>query len=557
MKYLYTLVILAVCILFLPANKILAQTGNTQTVEIDTGETHQTITGFGASLAYYEGWLTAHPNKAEIYNIIFKELSLDILRVRNAYAYDPTMIDRVKEFAQAAKKSLGHPIDILSTSWSPAAYVKSNNDQSNGGTIKYTVTDGKVEFDYQSFANWWNESLDEYNANGVYPKYISIQNEPDWSASYESCLLTPSETVTSTDTIAGYNKALDAVYNLVTRRDSVPKLVGPGCVGIGYNDVENYINPLNLSELYAIAHHLYHGAEGGTVPDDPFTSTHYKEVGDFHPEVPHFQTEYSRGNWFQVAGMMFQSLAVENVTAYLYWDLIWVNGGGLVSLDFPWDRSQWTNSKGYTRTKDFYVFKHYSAFIQPGWKRIGASTGDSELKSAAFINTSSDSLTVIVINHSTTDSSKVRLDIPGFKIEGATAYTTTEDVNFSTTDYMADTVLTVPPKSINTVSVLLSKELTGSDIIHRNTDSYLHVTNYPNPFSDQTTLSFTMDQPSDLTFTVFDGQGRMVINKDLGFYPSGQNRYIIRRNGLNSGLYFYRLQNRFGKSGIGRFLIKD
>lgn len=77
------------------------------------------MVGWGASLAYYEGWLTSHPKKAEIYDVIFKELSLDILRVRNAYGYDNTMIAKVKEFNQAAQKSLGHPIDMLTTSWGP------------------------------------------------------------------------------------------------------------------------------------------------------------------------------------------------------------------------------------------------------------------------------------------------------------------------------------------------------------------------------------------------------------------------------------------------------
>jgi glucuronoarabinoxylan endo-1,4-beta-xylanase len=145
--------------------------------------------------------------------------------------------------------------------------------------------------------------------------------------------------VNAADTIAGYNKALNAVYDTVMKRTQPPVFLGPESIGIGYNAVENYINALDLSKLYGIAHHLYHGAEGGTVPKDPFTSTNYKKVGNFHPEVPHFQTEYSREGWFTVAGMMFQTLVQENAVAYLYWDLIW-DGAGLVSLHFPWDRSQ-------------------------------------------------------------------------------------------------------------------------------------------------------------------------------------------------------------------------
>ncbi len=376
-----------------------AQTETFKTIQVNVGEEHQTITGFGASLAFYENWLTAHPNRTEIYDVIFSELSLDILRVRNAYEYDPTMIGRVKEFVNAAGKSLGHPIDVMVTSWGPPARLKSNNDKNNGGTLKYTVASGKVNFDYAGFASWWDKSLDEYNKNGVFPKYISIQNEPDWKASYESCLLRPTETVNSTDTLAGYNKALDAVYDTVMQRQNHPVFLGPECIGIGYNAVEKYVDALDLSKLYGIGHHLYHGAEGGTVENDPFTSSNYQKVGTYHPEVPHFQTEYSRADWFSLAAMMYQSLAVESVTAFLYWDLIW-SEGGLVNLHFPWDKSRWTNSKGYDRTMDFYVFKHYSAFIHPGWKRIGTSQISTSLKTAAFISSSTDSATFIVINRS-------------------------------------------------------------------------------------------------------------------------------------------------------------
>ncbi|HHX17476.1 MAG TPA: hypothetical protein GX727_01295, partial [Clostridium sp.] len=40
---------------------------------IDTSIKHQTMEGFGASIAYYQNWLIDHPNKAEIYDAIFNE----------------------------------------------------------------------------------------------------------------------------------------------------------------------------------------------------------------------------------------------------------------------------------------------------------------------------------------------------------------------------------------------------------------------------------------------------------------------------------------------------
>ncbi|MBW6536900.1 MAG: T9SS type A sorting domain-containing protein [Mariniphaga sp.] len=535
---------------------VVAQTGTTQTIQINVEEEHQTITGFGASLAYYENWLTAHPNRAEIYDVIFKELSLDILRVRNAYGYDNNMIGHVKQFASAAENSLGHPIDILVTSWGPPASLKSNNDKSNGGTLKYSVTNGKVEFDYAGFANWWNASLNNYNANGIYPKYISIQNEPDFKADWESCLLRPSEVVNSNDTIAGYNKALNVVYDTVQKRENPPLFLGPECVGIGYNNVENYINALDLSKLYGIAHHLYHGAEDGTVAGDPFTSTNYKKVGNFHPEVPHFQTEYSRADWYSLAAMMFQSLVEENVTAWLYWDLIWTNGNGLVNLDNPWDRNRWTTPKGYNRTKDFYVFKHYSAFIHPGWKRVGTTGGNELLKTTAFFSSTGDSATFIAINRSATDSMKVRIQLPGFTLEEATAYSTTEENDFVSTNYLSDTVLVLPPRSINTVDLRLSSvnSATENPVLR---EMFSTMTVFPNPFSQSAQIRFVSEESADYSMEVFDLSGQKLLKRELGFYAAGNHQVEIKRNGLENGIYIFRLINSAGKSAQGRFVVSD
>ncbi|MDA3816791.1 MAG: hypothetical protein PF486_05395, partial [Prolixibacteraceae bacterium] len=399
---------------------------NTTKVDIDTR--YQKVTGFGAALAYYENWLNAHPNKSDIYEAIFSELSLDILRVRNSYGYDNEMVQRVREYVNEAEKSLGHPIELLSTSWGPPAHLKSNNDRNNGGTIRYTVTEDGVEFDYEAFADWWVKSVGQYNAYGVYPTYISIQNEPDWTADYESCRFDPTETITEEDTIAGYDKALEAVYNKIQELDRAPKLVGPETIGIGYNAVERFVNALNTDYIYAIAHHLYHGIKDES---NPWTSTDFSKVGKYKPEIPHFQTEFSRStvDWFNTAALIYKSFNDEGVTAYLYWDLIW-DGGGLVSLDFPWDKDRWDDpQKGYTKTKQFYSFKQFSAFIHPGWQRVDISADNSDLETLAFTNPDSDTISVVLINRNNSEAVSTSLAIEGFNIDTSAVYVTTEEQN--------------------------------------------------------------------------------------------------------------------------------
>jgi len=413
----------------------------------------QTIEGFGASLAYYENWLTEHPKKNEIYEAIFGELGLDILRIRNSHDYDESMISRVVEFANAAETSLGYPIAIMSTSWGPPAYLKSNNDRKNGGTLKHTVIDNNVNFDYAGFANWWKSSLDEYNNNGVYPTYIGIQNEPEFETSYESCLLFPSERITNSDTIAGYDKALEAVYNMVQSRSEIVKIIGPETVGIGYNKVEEYTFKLNTSQLYGLAHHLYHGVD----LDDPYNSSDFQKIGNHHPNIPHFQTEYGRGNWFDTANLICRSFYDENVVAYLYWDLIW-DGGGLVALDFPWDNSLWNDpAKGYIKTKEYYAFKQFSAFIHSGWTRVTSSLQTEELKTLAFINASKNAATIVIINRSDYKTSKIEVSLPNYKIENSTIFRTSETEDCVQIGELTKAIVELHPHSITTVELTISK----------------------------------------------------------------------------------------------------
>jgi glucuronoarabinoxylan endo-1,4-beta-xylanase len=442
----------------------------------------------------------------------------------------------------------------MTCSWGPPAYLKSNNNKNNGGTIKYTVSDGKVNFDYAGFANWWRKSLDNYAANGVYPKYVSIQNEPDWKADYESCLLNPNETFSTTDTIAAYSKALYAVYDSIQGRANKPLLIGPETVGFGYNQVENYINALDVSKIDAISHHLYHDVDS----KNPYTCATFTKLGSFHPEIPHMQTEYSLGDWYSLAGLIYKSLYDEKVTAYVYWDLVWPNDG-IVSIDFPWDRNQWKNPNGYELTKDFYAFKQYSAFIHPGWQRVRSTLASLNTRSLAFLNPQKDSATFIVLNLSDTDTTKVYLSIPGYSIDKSSVYTTSADKNCQLMGSLIDSTVTVEPHSVTTVQMQISLVTgMGDDLKDPSGGSAIEVVpNYPNPFSTSTKLNFSLKQGQETWLKVFDSLGRNVDVRSLGFLPAGSNQIDYQRGTLNSGLYFYKIENANGESGSGRFMIRD
>ncbi len=478
--------VLLVLLLVLPAGMIVQAQ---QEMVIRPDQLNQTVTGFGASLAYYENWLIAHPKKDLIYNVVFGELGLDILRVRNAYGYDPGMVDRVKEFMEKAEEVRGVPIPLLSTSWGPADSLKNTGDRKNGGTLRYTVGPGGVEFDYAGFASWWMGALEEYGANGIYPTWISIQNEPSYSDTWETCILKPTEVINGSDTLAGYNKALDAVYDTLVKRDHIPLILGPEVSGIHYNAVENYVNALDLSKIDGIAHHLYHGVD----VNNPYASTDFTKVGGFHPEVPHFQTEFSRdADWLSLAGLIYKSFHDENATAYFYWDLIWDNGG-LVSLENPWTPGNWSDpSKGYIKTMEFYVFKQFSAFIEPGWKRVDLDLTGSNPKALAFVSPDMDSMACVVINRSDTEALSIRMGIDGYQITGSYVYETSGTNQCQKVSRLQDSVLTVPPHSVNTVEMQLTVFNPLDDTLAPGIPPYLRVTGITD-----SALGITWDEATD------------------------------------------------------------
>ncbi len=64
----------------------------------------------------------------------------------------------------------------------------------------------------------------------------------------------------------------------------------------------------------------------------------------------------------------------------------------------------------------------------------------------------------------------------------------------------------------------------------------------PNPFTDQTQLTFTLNAPQTVTFALYDITGRCVQNGVSSFYTEGTHTTPINRQGLSDGVYFIRLQ---------------
>ncbi len=486
------------------------------TVTADTSVTYQRFEGMGAALAFYQNWVTAHPNKEGMYDLVFTDLGLDILRIRNIYGYDDTFEPYSEEFVSEAKER-DPDIRILMCSWSPPAELKDDGTTSNG-----TLKKEGGEFVYDSYADYWYNSLVAYREIGIDPDYISIQNEPDYlTDDWETCKFEPEETSDH----PGYKTAFDKVYTkLSSDLSDPPMMIGAEPLGIGYNNFSNYTDPIKSHEgLYGYAYHLYHGGD----EDDPETFVeNFNHIRDNYSDRPNFMTEYSRGGWFETAMIAFYNLKEANSSGYYYWDLIW-DGGGLVSMDNPWDSSEWSNDSGYTITPDYYAVKHFSKHLGYGYRRIETSGSDQDVLNLAFLSSDSSSITFVVVN--TGDSERgAGFTAQGLELNNFKGYQSVENDYYQVLEVDSG-LCTLPGRSITTVTTDIKDGvpvMSGSD---RDIGSDGIASVVTGIRSDKRELLFKKGVTGD--FMVTDIKGREIISGEI------RNRIDLTPV-KGSGIYF-------------------
>ena len=424
------------------------------TATINPATTFQTIEGFGGATAFYAGWITAHPYKQEIYTNAFAGLNLSMLRLGNWFRYQGTanFDSAATEIVSNATRVLGRPVPVYISSWAPPAFLKSNGQVGNGGTLIYT----NGGFAYAEFAQYWYDSLLAYRSNGVSPTWISIQNEPDWEAGYDSCILRPSEGVVNGTNYASYSKALDKVFQRLTNLPSPPKLLAPECVHIRYSDLSSYAPTLNSASFYGVNYHLYGDSTDGTM--DGYISSLRSSTNIF-PSKPHFMTEFGVSNMVDSATLIHNCLTEGRASGYNHWSLVWPGtDGGLIQIEFPWNQAEWTNapagtptqSHGWWLTPSYWAMKHFSYFITAGSRRIAASCSDSNVRVSAYLTADNLRLVTVFINRSTSTAASVTPSFGAFPIVASSVFQTAGTNRWQSFG-PAGSSLTLPPQSLTTL----------------------------------------------------------------------------------------------------------
>jgi glucuronoarabinoxylan endo-1,4-beta-xylanase len=391
---------------------------------------HQSLTGLGATLAYVEQAVTSHPEKSALFQALFSNLGLDILRLRNRYGYaGDDDLSTAGELVRAATDGLGRSPIVMLASWSPPATLKANGSvlcQGNADTCTLTRLPSG-EFDYAGLAAHWRSSLEAYADIGVVPDYIGIQNNPDFVpaawAPGEGCRLLPTEGST-TEWVDGANvsvdypgfaEALNTVIDQLAGLSSPPKITAPETSTLA--SVADYMAELDLSRVDAIAHHLY-----GTDPSaiDPAAFETVGELGR-SAVLPVFQTEME-SDGLGTAVLMHHALAVEGASAYLHSILIrpesmsLAGAGAMVTL----------GDEDFVLEAPYHVVRHFAYYTDPGWYRAEATSDVQELLVSAWMSPDETALTLVLVNTGSTDL-ETQLDLEEPILRSSTVTRTTFD----------------------------------------------------------------------------------------------------------------------------------
>ena len=357
------------------------------TVSVDYAAPLQKIDGFGASITWVAndfGNFSAANQTAildALYNTNVPSAGLSWVRVGTmlcefnpapgTYNFAHPLIQTEMAWLNRVAADYG-VTNVLASTWTPPAWMKSNASCSNGGSVLAQY--------YPDLAN--TKVLWLQNAQAALGREVnveSLQNEPDISASYDSANYTTSQINAF---VTGYLKPALTSAGLSTKL-MVPEPAVYG--GTSYFN-SNWANPILSSPAMAadvdiMATHGYGQLQNLSQPCS--VCAQYGK--------PYWQTEVmsNRGgyngsisNALGWSTSIYQALNQGGFGAYFYW---W-------AMNYTADNQGLINYNNTNFTfqipKRLYVIGQFSRFIRPGSTLLTSTSSSSGLESTAALPTS-------------------------------------------------------------------------------------------------------------------------------------------------------------------------
>ena len=273
-----------------------------------------------------------------------------------------------------AQETAGKPIQMMFTPWSPPAWMKTNGSRKHGGKLKKEY--------YGLWAEYICRYLREAEKAGIRPRFLSVQNEPKASQTWDSCLFTGAE---EGEFIRGalypalQKNGLSHVGILIWDHNK-ERLFDRACETLSDAETEKMVD--------GVAVHWYSG--------DHFEAL--QMVRDRFPDKRIVFSEacveysvYGENSQLRNARMYAHELIGSlnaGMNVFLDWNLLLDEQGGPNHVGNYCDAPVMYNTRTgeLTRNLSYDYIGHFSRFIRPGARRIGLSRFSGSLEAAAAQN---------------------------------------------------------------------------------------------------------------------------------------------------------------------------
>ena len=390
------------------------------TVNVDLGEEHQVIRGFGGMV--HNQWQGGGGLSEADAKIAFGTgegtIGLNTLRIP-VYASSNDFNKEVQA-AKYAKKYAGDDFILYATPWtSPYAGANQHMASSN----------------YQKYVDHLN-SFNDYMKNQGVPLYaISISNEPDWCHEW-ACW--------SADEIYNFTKG----YADKMRKNGV-KVISTESFAYQKSLYDKVLNDASaLKNWDILGAHFY--ASDRRTGDNFFQYSLADQKGVERWMTEHYTESQGSGNYWRtitntgdqanankrdtvnamdVAYEIHRAMVVGNFNQYTWW-YIRRCYGLIMEKDFG-NKLQIPSNEIGKISKRGYVLSQFARFVRPGAVRVGATANpEKEVFASAYKSANGDSVIVVLVNRDYGNSKTVTVNVPGVsKLESFHMYTTSEAKN--------------------------------------------------------------------------------------------------------------------------------
>lgn len=291
-------------------------------------------------------------------------------------------------FIKEAIKSSGGKLKLFVSPWSPPAFMKSNNNMLQGGTLL-------PEY-YDAYANYYIKFIQNYKNNGINIWGLTVQNEPMAKQTWESCIYTAEEELTLIKNHLGPTLHKNKMQDLkLIAWDHNRDLL--------YQRAAHLLNDKKAQQyIWGIGFHWYEIWNGGRQYEN------VKRVQEAFPATHLLLTEacnypfswqtFDDWVWGENYGENMINDFNNGAVAWVDWNILLDEIGGpnhVGNYCFAPIHAK-TSEKSIHLMNSYYYIGHFSKFVKPDAKRISVSSNRVQLLCTGFINKSGKTAIVVM-----------------------------------------------------------------------------------------------------------------------------------------------------------------